>query len=314
MFNRMICSCLLVMYSMMAFAENPHEENSKVLQIVPLLQYENLSLTSQGVQSSSAGLLINGTDFQFVGMYTQHVFKEPLQYGFPQRYHTIDMMLDKRQDRNQYVGIFNSESDQPVSGGINTFQAGALYGYEVIYKPKLSLVLGGGIAVGNFGLKTPGGKNVPVIPVPLVRFNYYSDLLVAKFEFITSPNLSFILAPKDRVRLSVDLRTSQLRDSRDAIFVCALAYRPYTDQDEHGDFFGVSIGITNNNYGAFTLGHEGEEESIEVHYRSLFAAVDVSVLQVSAGYAFDGRSLYRETQEEDLGEGYFISIQAMYPF
>jgi hypothetical protein len=302
------------MYTMTAFAENQNEANSKVVQIVPLVQYENLSLTAQSVQSLSAGLLINGTDYQFTGLYTQHVFEEPLQYGFPRLYHTIDTLLDKRQGRNQYIGIFQSESDLPVSGGINTFQAGALYGYEMIHRPKLSLVLGGGIAVGNFGLKTPGGKNVPVIPVPLVRMNYYSDWLYANFEFITAPNLSFILAPRGHMRLTGDLRMGQLRDRRDFIFELALAYRPYSDQDEHGDFFGLSIGITNNNYGAFKLGDKGEEESIEVHYRSLFAAVDVSVLKISAGYAFDGRLLYRETQEEDLGEGYFISVQAMYPF
>ncbi|MBF0445811.1 MAG: hypothetical protein HQL68_09480, partial [Magnetococcales bacterium] len=67
MFKRMIISCLLVIYSTMAFAENQNETKQKALQIVPIVQYENLSLNSQSIQSSSAGLLIKGKDAQFVG-------------------------------------------------------------------------------------------------------------------------------------------------------------------------------------------------------------------------------------------------------
>ena len=150
--------------------------------------------------------------------------------------------------------------------------------------------------------------------MPLVRVNYHTDWLDTKFEFITSPNLSFTLAPRDRVRLTGDFRMDQFRDARDLIYEVALEYRPYSEQKEQGDFAGVSIGFKNDNYGAFKLGNEGEDESLEVHYNSLFAAIDVSVLKITAGYAFDGRSLYRETQKQDMGEGFFISVQAMYPF
>lgn len=314
MFNRIFCFCLLVLYAQMAFAGTHNEDKPKSVQIVPLAQFENLSLTSQHIQSSSVGLLINSEDVQFAGLYTQHVFEEPLQYDFPRRYHTIDSLLDVKDGRDQYIGIFKSESDQPVSGGINTFQAAAVYGYEMIREPHLSFVLGGGIAVGNFGLKTSDGKNWPLIPVPLVRMNYQSHWLDAKFEFLTSPNLGFTLAPKDRVRLTGDFRMDQMRDSRDFIFELALAYRPYSGQDEKGDFAGLSIGFKNDNYGAFQLGHKDEKESIEVHYKTVFVEIDVSVLKITAGYAFDGRILYRETQQQDMGKGSFLSVQGMYPF
>ncbi|PLX93965.1 MAG: hypothetical protein C0619_03795 [Desulfuromonas sp.] len=224
------------------------------------------------------------------------------------------MLLDGEKGRHQYLGIFKSESDQPVSGGINTYQTAAVYGYEVIDKPDLSLVLGGGIAVGNFGVETSDGENWPLIPVPLVRVNYHTDWLDTRFEFLTSPTLSFTMAPKSRMRLNGDFRMDQSRDSRDLIYEVALEYRPYSEQDKRGDFAGVSIGVKNDNYGAFNLGNEGEDETLEVHYNSIFAAVDVSVLKITAGYAFDGRALYRETQKQDLGEGLFLSVQAMCPF
>ena len=53
---------------------------------------------------------------------------------------------------------------------------------------------------------------------------------------------------------------------------------------------------------------------MEVHYRSIYATVDLSVIEISAGYAFDGQALYREELKEDWGEGFFVSVQAMYAF
>jgi len=314
MFKKIIIFILLVVYPIISFADNLNEPKPDDMQIVPLAQFENMILTSQHIESSSGGLLINSEDMMFIGLYTQHQFHEPLQYDFPNRYHTIDMLLDVKDGRDQYLGIFKSQSDKPVSGGINTFQAAAVYGYEMIDEPHLSVVLGGGIAVGNFGVKTPDGKNWPIIPVPLARVNYHGDWIDAKFEFLTSPNLSFTIAPKGHVRLTGDVRMDQMRDSRDIIYEVALAYRPYSVQDEMGDFVGVSLGIKNNNYGAFQLGHKDEKESIETHYKAVFVELDVSVLKLTAGYAFDGRSLYRETQKQDLGKGMYMSIQAMYPF
>jgi hypothetical protein len=299
---------------MTTFAENTNGTAPEDMQIVPLAQYEYLDLTSQSIQSFSAGFQIKGTDIQFVGLYTQHVFDEPLLFDFPKRYHTIDILLDGKQDRHQYVAIFKSESDKPVSGGINTYEGALAYGYEMIHDSNLSLVLGGGLAVGNFGIETSDGDNWPIIPVPLVRVNYQSDLIDAKFEFLTSPNLSFTLWPKERIRLTGDVRMDQYRDLRDIIFECALEYRLFSEQETMGDFAGLSIGFKNDSYGAFQLGDEEDEESLEVHYYSIFATVDVSLLKISAGYAFEGRSLYREEQEENLGGGFYISVLGVIPF
>ncbi len=152
MLNRIFFFSLILMTPIQALAKNQSESNANALQIIPPVRYESLSLTSQSIQSSSAGINITGKDVQFVGLYTQHEFKEPLLYDFPRRYHTIDALLDGKHERHQYLGIFKSESDQPVSGGINTYEAAAVYGYELVNEHNLSLVFGGGIAVGNFSI------------------------------------------------------------------------------------------------------------------------------------------------------------------
>ena len=111
----------------------------------------------------------------------------------------------------------------------------------------------------------------------------------------------------------------QLRDIRDLVFECALAYRFFPVDHPMGDFAGISVGVKNDNYGAFNLGgYETvdleEDESIEIHYCAVFGMIDLSLLKITGGYAFRGRELYQEEQTKDMGEGYFLSIQGMYQF
>ena len=208
-----------------AFAEDTDNKEKANVNLIPLLQYDYLSLDSQEIRSSSAGLILDSDDLMFIGIYSRHELGDELPYGYPDLYHTIDTLLDGKKDRHRYIGIFKSESDQPVSGGLSTYQAAAVYGYAVSRGPGLSLVLGGGLALGDFGIDRSNGEPWPVIPVPLVRMKYGSRWIDAKFEFLTSPNFSFTIAPKSRIRFTGDFRMVQSRDMRDLIFECALAYR-----------------------------------------------------------------------------------------
>jgi len=282
--------------------------------LIPLLQYERLSLSSQSVNSVSTGIIAENNNLTFMGLYTRYNLKEPLFENFPKQYHSIDILVDAKYEKHQYVVIFKSDSDNPVEGGINTYQSGLVYGYTVVNKPNFSCVFGGGIAIGNFGLTNGSGDNIPIIPVPLIRINYSDEIFEAKFEFLTSPNFNFTLAPKNKFRFIGDIRMDQLRDYRDIIYEFQLAYRPFSSNDEFGDFAGISIGIKNDNYGEFTLGDKEVDDTYELHYNAVFMQADISVLKLSTGYAFNGRSLYYGTKKENIGEGYFVNIQAMYPF
>jgi hypothetical protein len=224
------------------------------------------------------------------------------------------MLLDSRSNGYQYIGIFRSESDKPIGGGLHTFQAAAAYGFEKIREPDLSLVLGVGFAIGDFGIKTPSGDIWPIIPVPLIRMNYRSERVAVKFEFLTSPNLSFTLFPKNRLRITGDFRMDQLRDVRDIIFESKVDYRFFSPKSTYGDFAGISVGIKNDNYGEFNLAHHKGKETFEMHYYSLFTTLDLSLLKITAGYAFGGRELYRGIIEQDVGKGAYFSIQGMIPF
>lgn len=304
-----------------AFAGESVAKGEDEVNFIPLIKYDYLSLDSQSIHSPGGGFVVKSEDVMFVGLYLRHSVQEPLEYGYPMIYHTIDMLLDGKAGRHQYLGIFKSESDQPVYGGLNTFQAAAVYGYELVQGKAFSFVLGGGIAVSDFGIDLPSGKPLPVLPVPLIRMKYQSGWLDATFDFLTTPNLNLTLGPRSRFRLTGDLRMEQFRETRDLLFEIALGYRFFPHDHPMGDFAGVSAGIKNENYGAFNLHKnygvinlDGHDDALEVHYYAAFARIDISVLKITGGYAFGGRELYREEKTRDIGEGYFVSVEALYQF
>lgn len=219
-------------------------------------------------------------------------------------------MADERHARDRYVGFFKNASDRPVVGGARTFQAAAAYGYEVVQLPRFSLVLGGGLAVSDFGIETAGGNPWLLWPVPLIRSAWESRLLNVNLDIITGPNLNLTLAPQSRLRATVDVRFDQLRDERDLMFECALVYRLFTPDYPMGDPAGVAVGIKSDACG---FDREAEGVSLELYRYALFGTIDLTLLKPSGGYAFDSRIRYRETISEPAGDGRFVSVSALYP-
>ncbi len=316
--NKLLISLIIVFtLTMPLIAQNEQEKDGA--HYIPLLKYDFLSLDSQNIYSPCIGLVVMSDDVMFVGLYTRHSFEEPLLFDYPKVYHSIDILYDAQKNRHQYLGIFKSESGQPVYGGLKTFQTAVAYGYELVQRQNYSLVLGGGLAVSDFGIELSNGKPWPLIPVPLIRMKYNSKYIETKFEFLTSPNIDLVIGPKSQFRFIGECRTDQFRDIRDLIFECSLAYRFFPVDHPMGDFAGISVGVKNDNYGAFNLGeyevvYLEEDESIEVHYNAIFGTIDLSLLKITGGFAFQGRELYREEDTRDIGEGYFLSIEGMYQF
>lgn len=292
-----------------AVADSGSAADSK-FQFIPLALYQLLSLDSQTVHSPGAGLIVAGENLFLVGLYSRHSFEKELKFDYPDTYHSVELMADGRRDRHRYLGFFKSEADRPVAGGLSTFQAAAVYGYEVVQRPRFSLVLGGGLAASDFGLETPGGEPWPLLPVPLIRAVWESRLLNANLDFITGPNVGLVLAPRSRFRATLDARVDKLRDERDLLFEAALVYRFLSPDHPMGDLAGVAVGIKSEAY-EFAL--EAADGSLELHSYALFGTIDLTLLQLSLGYAFNSRVRYRESVTETAGDGWFMSVSALYP-
>ncbi len=278
-----------------------------------LLQTDTLSLDEQEIQSSGAGFAANGEDWSLTGVVTQHRFNHALALDFPQTYQSVDVMLDVKDGRYQYLGAIKQDVDQASSDRISAYQFGAALGYQTVHEERLSVVLGGGLVMGDLEMGSPVGDSWKAMVVPLLRVNYTGEQIESKFEFLTSPNLSFTLFPNERVRLSGDFRMEKMRDERDLLFELSVQYRLFDAESPLGDFAGISLGVKNDQVGEFAVGPQDDGETLEIHYRSLFATLDLSILKVTIGYAFDGRALYREDNEHDIGDGAFFSLQGVVP-
>jgi len=279
--------------------------------IYPLVKYDFASLDSQGIHSPGAGLLLMNDKLMLLGFYTRHAFTEPLQFNYPEVYHSVDLLLDGAEGNHQYLVLFKSEADKPLLGGLESFQTAAVYGYHLLETQHNSLVLGAGLAVSDFGIELEDGRPWPLIPVPLIRFNHESRLLRASFDFITGPNLSFTLMPESRLRLKADMRMDQFRDIHDLIFETELMYRFFGKDHPTGDFAGISAGIKNEGY---SFAAEGKDEPVEVNYYSVFGTLDITLLKCTGGYVFDSRERYNGNDSSTLGRGYFLSFEGMYQF
>ena len=211
--------------------------------------------------------------------------------------------------KHRFLYLFKSEAEEPVIGGFQSFQTAGVYGYRLVHSQRASLVLGGGLAVSDFGIELEDGRTWPLIPVPLIRFTYESALLNADFDFITGPNLCLTLMPEQRFRISGDFRMDQFRDIQDLVFELTLKYRFFDHDHPMGDFAGIEVGVKNE---AFSFDISNREEPFELNYYSLFGTLDATLLKLSGGYIFKSRERYAEDETNGLGEGFFLSIQGMH--
>ena len=277
----------------------------------PLAQYEQLFLENRPVMSPSVGIIAQtaeSDDFLGVLIYTAHFYGGGLEADYPDLSHAVNGFFDAKSGRHEWLGVFKSESDEPVVGGLATFTIGGVYGYEVVSREGLSVVLGGGLAVGDFGLEFPDGSAVPVIPIPLIRVASESRWLQAKFEFLTGPNLSLVFMPRSLFRLAGEMRMDRFEDKRDVIFDASVGYRPFAPRGKDEDFAGVSVGISNSE-----IAFDRTDDFYRLQYYSGYAKIDLTILQASVGYAFSSSEMYGDDIELDPGRGMFFSIQGILP-
>ncbi len=299
------CCCL-------AAAEGQRQAEQNATQVLPLAQYESLNLASQVVQSISAGIAVQNDNLLMVAMLNGSTFDEPLSNTSAANLYTLDTLVDAHIGRHQVIASLQSEADQPFAFHWQDVQLGLAYGYEIVAQPNVSVVAGGGLAYGDFGLETSAGKNWPLLPIPLLRVNYRSNIADAKFEFLTTPNLTVTLAPNSPLRFSGDVRFDQLRSARDIIFEAALHYRFFTPDHAYGDFAGVAIGLKNDHFSSYSL--MDDVAPAELQYMAAFVSLDATLVKVTTGYAFANRIYQEEKDEQAFGDGFYVSVQGMLAF
>jgi hypothetical protein len=280
--------------------------------------YEFISLENRQYHVPGGGLVFmkgeqnpsleEDRDSLMVAVFYQSYLLQETQADYPALYHNITSMVERKIKRHQVLGIFRSPSDEPVYGGLRTFQAALGYGYELVRNDSVSLTLGAALGVSEFDV---GGVTVPVFPFPLVRFGFTSSWMNISFDFLTNPALDIVIAPESRIRMNGSFQMVYYRDIQDLLFDCTLWYRFFTKEYKMGDFAGVGVGIKNLSED-FMLREKGK--AYEMAYYSVYGIIDLSFLQVSGGYIFNSRERYGNNPTLSLGNGYFINVQLAWQF
>jgi hypothetical protein len=250
-------------------------DQGKPMFIIPL-GYDFMRLGEQSIHRPAigAGFLLGEQDLPFIeverrffgmALYQPFFLSDKPQAGLPTQFHQIDAIFDGRFNRHQLLFIFKSAADKPVAGGLNTFQTGFGWGYEVIRQPNVSLILGAALGISDFGF------TLPVLPLPLIRFGIDTQWFVSSFDFLTGPNLDFTIAPKERFRFTADMRMDHYRNIRDLICEFTLWYRFFDDRHRLGDFAGIGMGFKNDSIGFNLSGNTVGIETFELQQTSIIA-------------------------------------------
>jgi hypothetical protein len=183
--------------------------------------------------------------------------------------------------------------------------------YEFIRTEHMALTLGLGLGIGDFGIELPGGESLPVMPMPIVRFNVDTSFVDLSFEYLKKPVLNITLFPEYRIRLVNTFGMNQFRDIRDLLFDTMLMYRFFSKESKLGDFAGVGVGIKNGVIG-FPLSKK--EKSYEAVYNSVYAQIDLSFLRINGGYLFNSVEIHDLDRTKDIGDGFFVSAFLAWQF
>jgi len=224
-------------------------------------------------------------------------------------YHFTQLIAERRFKKHNFFGVFSGLSSAPVYGGLHTFAVGAGYGYELIRNENYSLILGAALGISDFELIN--GVVLPVLPVPLIKFNMNFSWISLYFQMLTKPSLSITLLPQNRIRFISNFILTAYRSIDDLAFDCSLWYRFFDASHSLGDFAGLGLGIKHDGIGFAT---NDRDKWYDINYYALYGKLDLTFLQLSGGYAFNGIEIYDLTRKENAGGGFFISAQLAYRF
>ena len=299
-----------------AYEANGLTENGSPSMFLVNLGYDFMRMDGQAVRSPSAGIGFlageHNVPFTQVGrrffcqvLYRHFFFPKEPWHG---RFHQIDAVFYGRISRQLFLFYFESAADRPIAGGLGSFETGFGWGYEVLRRPQMSLILGALLSVGDFGIALPSGAVLPVLPLPLVRLGIDTQWLALSLNLFR--DIEFTIAPKERIRLTGDMRMDGFRDIGGMFLEATLWYRLFGADSRLGDIAGIGVGI-GNDATRFYISRYATE--FEMRRTSVFAVADFSLLSIRAGWIFSSRHLLDGKTVNDQGRGFYVSVQGMVP-
>ena len=294
------------------------EEDVKEFTITPALNYEYFSFGDQKIHSPGEGLIFSRGNMEpdftedrnnllLTGKFKQYFLQEN---EYSNLYHSVAITFDKTIKRHSFHGRLYGDSDKPFYGGLSTFAGGFGYGYQFIYTKNISLMLGLGLGVGNLGIEIDD-ELLPVLPIPIFQLKVANSFIDLNLQFFAKPELFIILFPENKIRLNGYFSINKFTEFRDLKYDISLMYHLFSEESKFGNFAKIGIGTTNGGFG-FNLAEKGQ--SYNFLYNSVHGIIDLSFLQIRAGYVFNGLESYDSNIKKDIGDGFFINATLVWQF
>lgn len=325
----------LTMIMVGSFTIAAQEQDRSATHVIPLLFYDLVIFDSRTLHTPGVGLALTFGDMEpptpaqtdnllVAAIYRARVFESQPRFDYPRLYHDINFILHGKRGRHQYMVLFESYSDQPIFGGLRTLTFGGGYAYEVVNRQngptRHSFVLGGGLGIFYSGIKLADGRDWPLLPVPLIRYELRNPWFALTFDMKTKPALDFSIGAEQRFRFNAALGLTTLvpRRLRNFVYDFSLEYRFFDDDfmvgETHlGDFAGARVGFALNDTPGLVVGGS-EDGSIKLSWYQIYATLDFSFLTVTTGYAFAGEAMYDDQHIYGLDDGLFLSVSLLYRF
>lgn len=267
----------------------------------PSVNLQYIRVKTPGVESHQPDAVV------ISGGYSQNYFTAGLGPDSVKRLHNISLMGNLSFGKNSFVGMLSSGGEVPFSS-INTVSGALMYMRQLVDNEHIAFSLGGGIMVGDFGIKIKD-FNIYVLPLPVFNFSYTNDYFYGSIGMTGMPGINITLFPKAMFRLNGMLSTAGFKSARDIIFDCSLAYYPLLKTSAK-DFLSFSAGVSNS----VTSYKLKDKKSYGYQFYSVYGQINASLVNLKAGYNFDGKKLTDGEAVGDMYKGLFASVQAMYMF
>lgn len=242
--------------------------------------------------------------------YSQDIFSRGIE-GYDERnFHKIGLFGKVVSGRNSFLLKIDSRGANPFESYRN-FEGLLMYGRKLVDTDSISLVLGGGLAATDTGIKIKD-FDVFVVPLPMLYFTYSGEWFTAEFEWIGLPDARFVLFPKSMFRIKGEASFAGFDLPVDINFDTALCCYPIKE-GPFKDYFSISAGISHN-VDKFRI---DMDNSAKYNYFSAYGEVSATAIGVRAGYAFAGERMISSAGVRTKGDydgGFYLLIHGMYKF
>lgn len=304
---------LMLAIFMLALALIAVQVRADDTQWIPLAHHEHLKFDAQSVQVNGLGLVVQADDDVFVAMLNHQNVRGLSNESVPANKNSLELVADIKTRRHQYLAVLKGEFEQFSKMELGDFQVGGAYGYQWLTQPQFSVVLGAGLFVA--GHSAQGEESgLALMPIPLIRINHQSDWVAAQFEFLGSPSIAATLAPKQKLRIKLNANMDQIGSWDDLAHDVAIAYRPFAQTSAIDDFAELAVGFKRDAFATLDGKSGNEFSQRKLQYHAIYSELDLSLLKLTAGFAYEGQMRNADKTEAQLAEGFYFSVQGMYAF